>query len=104
VATGTGGTNAASSLTSLLVSRAMAEADVASINALIKGDSGPSTAPIGAGYIMGGSWNHSGILYVPGRGVLIAQPGDYVMVDAVAGWPILVSANAIAIGSSVWTS
>ena len=103
MATVTLGTTANNTLTAQLVSRAMAEADVATILNAIKGDSGPSAAPIGSGYLMPGSWNHTGILYVPGRGILIAQPGDYVAVGPVSGWPILVSAAAAATADFVHT-
>lgn len=81
----------------------MAEADVATILAAIKGDSGPAAAPIGSGYLMPGSWAHTGILYVPGRGILIAQPGDYVAVGPASGWPLLVSGAAAASGDFVHT-
>lgn len=103
MATGTLGTAGTTTLTSLLVSRAMADADVASILALIKGDSGPSAAPIGSGYLMPGAWSHMGILFVPGRGILVAQPGDYVAVGPVSGWPILVSGAAAASADFVHT-
>lgn len=96
MATGTLGSAATNTLTALLVSRAMAAADVATIMAAIKGDKGPSTSPIGSGYLMPGSWQSSGVLYVPGRGILIAQPGDYVAVGPASGWPILISATAAA--------
>ncbi len=43
-----------------------------------------------------------GSLYVPGRGILKVNPGDVVAVDA-SGWPILVSAEAIAFANSSWT-
>lgn len=44
----------------------------------------------------------NGLLYLPGnRGVIQCLPGDYVMIDPVSGWPIMVSANAVAGGSFV---
>lgn len=96
MATGTLGSAATNTLTALLVSNAMAEADVATILAAIKGDKGPAASPIGSGYLMPGAWAHTGVLYVPGRGVLIAQPGDYVAVGPASGWPILISGAAAA--------
>jgi hypothetical protein len=42
----------------------------------------------------------SGQLFIPNRGILQVLPGDWVGVDS-TGWPILVSANAIASGP--WT-
>lgn len=44
-----------------------------------------------------GAYMRRGRLYIPNRGVLIPQEGDYIMIDT-TGWPILVSANAIANG------
>jgi len=41
-----------------------------------------------------------GRLYVPNRGFLLVRAGDYIGVDS-TGWPILVSARAIAAGP--WT-
>ncbi len=49
-----------------------------------------------------GALSKEGLLYVPNRGVLQVLPGDWVGVDA-SGWPILVSAHAIAFGSTSWT-
>ena len=42
-----------------------------------------------------------GLLFVPNRGVLQVLDGDYVAYDA-TGWPILVSAAAIASNSTSW--
>lgn len=43
-----------------------------------------------------------GLLDIPNRGRLKVLPGDVIAVDA-SGWPILVSANAIAYAGSDWT-
>lgn len=44
----------------------------------------------------------SGLLVLPGkRGVITCEAGDYIMVDPVSGWPIVVSATAITGGSFV---
>lgn len=92
----TAGTNANNSLSAMLYGPAAAVADTASFQALIFDDLNPVQT------IWPGSWNPtSGILYVPNRGILRARPGDYVMVDTTTGWPILVSAAAIASGP--WT-
>ena len=48
------------------------------------------------------AFQQRGVLYVPNRGLLAVFPGDYVAYDA-TGWPILISKNAIASGSSSWT-
>lgn len=102
MSTGTGGTNANNSLTSLKFlpgyNSGMAAADIATIAAMIKNDQN-STLPV-----IPGSFSDNGLLYVPNRGVLKMLPGDYVMVDGPSGWPILVSAKALSVGGSVWTS
>jgi hypothetical protein len=114
MATGTGGTNANSSLTSLLISNSMAAADIAAIAALIYDDRQnlPPNAVVGSlntpilssVTALPSAFTQNGKLYIPNRGVLQTFPGDYVMVDATSGWPILVSRQAINIGGSVWTS
>jgi hypothetical protein len=48
------------------------------------------------------SFSKNNLLYVPNRGVLRIHPGDAVGVDA-SGWPILVSAEALAYSASSWT-
>lgn len=45
-----------------------------------------------------------GILEIPGgRGRLKVLAGDYVVVDPVTGWPILLSGNEVSYAGSVWT-
>jgi hypothetical protein len=114
MATGTGGTNSAASLTSLLVGSAMAAADIATIANAIQDDrvnlypnnptSTLNTIPVAAQGPLPGAFAQTGLLYIPNRGILRCQPGDYVMVDTVSGWPILVSRTAIGIAGTVWTS
>jgi hypothetical protein len=94
MATVTLGTNAATSLTALAFNRSAAVADVASIAAGIKNDLNVAH-PRFPGFTKGG------LLFVPNRGVLQVLPGDYVGFDATTGWPILLSAFAIASGP--WT-
>lgn len=89
------GTNANNSLTSLINSGAMAPADVAAIANAILNDQ------INGNPIFPGAYAQNSLLYVPNRGVLKVLPGDYVGVDA-SGWPILVSAHAIALGGTSW--
>lgn len=86
------GTNATTSLSSMVASGDMAEADIAAFQALIKNDLG-GTSPI-----IPGSFSRQNLLYIPNRGVLQVRPGDYVAVDSATGWPILISAKAIASG------
>jgi hypothetical protein len=81
------------------------DTDIATINALIGqwvinagvGGQGkqltPAQNPQNAGFFQGGQ------LVIPGRGMLKLQNGDYVAVDPVTGWPILLS-NQAAQGAS----
>lgn len=104
MATLTLGSNATTTLTAIRWIPGMTTADLATIaNAILNDNSqtggqlaqtAPSAKPIWPGAI-----SNNGKLYIPNRGVLQVLPGDYIGVDA-NGWPILVSANAIAGGSS----
>ncbi len=97
MALGALGTNAVSSLSSLVMGGASAvAADAALLNAAILNDkvNGNPRWP--------GAFAQSGVLFVPNRGILQVLPGDVIGVDA-SGWPILVSAHAIAYGSTSWT-
>ena len=94
MATSTLGTNATTSLTSLVNNPAMNVTDLATIVNGIKDDL-IITHPVWPG-----AYSYMDMLYVPNRGVLKVLPGDYVGVDA-NGWPILVSAYSIATGG--WT-
>lgn len=86
----TGGTNANSSLSAQVFSRQMATADIAAITNGILGTNG---------VIKPGAFSQVGHIYLPGgRGIITALPGDYVMFDTTVGWPILVSAAAMATG------
>lgn len=98
MATLTLGTNATTSLTSLLWSASMSAADFATLQQAIKYDGGPQIGQTFPGALVKGN---AGQLFIPRRGVLQVFPGDYVGVDSTTGWPILVSAEAIASGP--WT-
>jgi hypothetical protein len=98
MATGTLGTAATSSLTSINGWTSMtAIADVAAIaEAIVRQSSGFRTS------IIPGSFSPSGRLFLPGgRGIIELHPGDYVGVDNY-GWPIVVSKESIAAGGSSW--
>lgn len=77
-------------------------ADLAAIAQGILNDPAASMM-VGANMVIPGAFNYMGILTIPGRGFLKVLPGDVVAFDPASnvGWPILVSANAIAHGS--WT-
>jgi hypothetical protein len=96
MATRTLGTNATTTLTALLATAAPSAADFATVSQSIKNDLTNGPQGLGAG-IIGGGWQEPGILIIPNRGILQVLPGDYVGVDS-TGWPILVSAYAIANG------
>lgn len=98
------GSNATTTLSALLVSPGSNVADHAALAALILNDNsqagGIANAAPSAKPIWPGAFSQaSGRLYIPNRGWLQCLPGDYVAVDA-NGWPILLSANAIAGGAS----
>lgn len=88
----TGGTSANNSLGALLFSGDMSEVNIALFQLAIKNDL------INGNPVYPGAFAQNGLLYVPNRGTLQVLPGDYVMVDATTGWPILLSARAIASG------
>ena len=98
MATGTLGTNGTTTLVSINGwNPATAIADIATIVANIK-DQGNPAHPIAPG-----SFSPSGQLFLPnGRGIIQLKPGDYIGYDAF-GWPIVVSAESIADGSTSWT-
>lgn len=104
MATLTLGTNATTTLTALRWIPGANVTDLATIrNAILNdmaNDAGQlaPTAP-SAKPILPGALSNTGHLYIPNRGILQILPGDYVAVDA-NGWPILISANAIAGGTS----
>lgn len=88
------GTAATTSLNALVWNPMSSVADVASIAANIKGQSNP-THPIAPG-----AFSKSGRLAFPGRrGFILLQPGDYIGYDNF-GWPVVVSNQSIASGSS----
>lgn len=103
MATLTLGSNAQTTLTALLFSPSMNTTDFATLQQLIRDERshgvGIATAAPSAKPVFPGALTRSGFLSVPNRGILRVLPGDYVAVDA-NGWPILLSANAIAGGAS----
>lgn len=100
MATATLGTNATTTLTALAFTKAAADADIATMAIAIKNDLLLKQSGVTVTYP--GAFSKMGLLYIPNRGVLQVLPGDFVGVDA-SGWPVLVSAEAIAFGSTSWT-
>lgn len=94
------GTNANNSLAALKFlpgwNSGVSAANVAAFNADVKDDQNVAHPLIPGSFDMSTSR-----LYVPNRGVLQLLPGDYVAVDTTTGWPIVLSAYAIASGP--WT-
>lgn len=92
MATITIGTNGTTTLTGLQFQPGTtpSDADIATICQLITNDQ--QAYP---GQDWPGAWARTGILYVPNRGILKAMPGDYVAVDPVTGWPILLSSQTL---------
>ncbi len=107
MATGTAATNAALTALSfpgsfitpdgIVSSIARADADIATIQQLIKDDQNPAQ-PIN---LPTGGWSRAGQLFVPNRGWLKLMAGDIVGVDG-TGWPILLSRRAAA-SAAAWT-
>jgi hypothetical protein len=92
---GTSATTSLAALSFLPGIGGMANADVATIQQAIKDDI-TVTHPTWPG-----AFSTNGLLFVPNRGLLKILPGDYVAYDD-RGWPVLLSSDTIANGSS-WT-
>ena len=96
MATRTLGSNATTSLVAVPFSYSLSQADVASIAQLIRDDINVTHPVLPTNFV------RDGLLYLPGgRGVIKLLPGDWPAVDAATGWPIVLSARAIAAGP--WT-
>ena len=97
----TAGTANTTKLSALLVSNAMGAgsagaANVAAFNALVRDQ---STANLLAKVT---SYSLNGRLILPqGRGVITCLPGDYIAIDPVSGWPIVISPAAVTSGAFV---
>ena len=87
------GTAATTSIVAISWNPMSSIADIAAIEANIKSQSNPAH-PIVPGCFEGGK------LYLPERrGIVLLQPGDWIGYDNF-GWPIVVSKESIASGSS----
>jgi hypothetical protein len=87
------GTAATTSLAAMTWNPMSSIADMAAIEANIKNQANPAHPIIPGGF-------EQGRLYLPnGRGIILLQPGDWVAYDNF-GWPIVVSNQSIASGSS----
>lgn len=98
------GTKTTSTLSAIQFLHGMTVADLATLVVEILDDQSPATGALAnsapsAKPTWPGAFTTQGQLFIPNRGLLQVLPGDWVGVDA-NGWPILVSANAIAGGSS----
>lgn len=99
MATKTLGTAATTTLTALQFQPGWsgAQADFATLSALLK----DQTA---ANNVFPAALSQAGQLYLPQtRGIIQLLPGDYVAVDPVTGWPIVLNAAAAAGASFVHT-
>lgn len=100
MATKTLGTLATTTLTAVQIppgynaTPMVSEADWATINNAILNDALNPRRKL-AQNLYGGAFQRSGLLYVPNRGVLQCQPGDWVAVGP-DGWPILIASKALA--------
>lgn len=94
MATKTLGTNATNTLLALSYAPGvMAPADVATISQAIK-----SQDSIGRN--IPEAFSNDGILHLPSKkGIIRLDPGDWVGIDPATGWPLVISAYAIANGA-----
>lgn len=94
MATKTLGTNATNTLTALAFAPgAMAAADIATIAQAIKRQGA-------AGGAVPEAFSNNGLVTLPNnKGIIRLDPGDWVGVDPATGWPLVVSAYAIANGA-----
>jgi hypothetical protein len=106
MATRTLGTNLTTSLTAIQWAPSGAGLLAADIGVIMNGildDSSPAHQQariLGTGGMDPGT----GMITLPGaRGTIYPKPGDFIAIDSVSGWPILVSANALNIGGTLWT-
>ncbi len=90
------GTVANNSLSAIRFGQDVTDADFATIINGIKDDR------INGNPIFPGAFSRTGLLYIPNRGVLQAQPGDYIGIETATGFPILISAAAINAGGTKW--
>lgn len=93
MATVTLGTAAQTTLTALLWNKGALAADVGTIMRNIRDDN------INGRPIYPGAFGRDGRLWIPNRGFLNLEAGDYVAFDPTTGWPILLS-NIAAAGAS----
>jgi hypothetical protein len=81
-------------------------ASVTSGTAVVLSQAATATATgVRIGFVQFGTgdrFNFNGFLEIPSRGIIKVLPGDVVAIDN-TGWPILVSAAAIAYAGSLWT-
>jgi hypothetical protein len=98
MATLTFGTAATTSLTAVPYASSISAADFATIAQGIQDD---RVNVAGSHPILNEAFMRSGLLLVPNRGILKVLDGDYVAIDN-NGWPILVSADSVNYGLSLW--
>jgi hypothetical protein len=94
MSTKTLGTSATNSLTALAFAPGvMAAADTATIAQAIKGQNA-------VGRNVPEAFSGNGLLHLPEKkGIIRLDPGDWVGVDPATGWPVVISAYAIANGA-----
>ena len=80
-------------------------AQIATMSIGIKDDQRNVNLTTPAGPVWPGAFNMQGnptLLHIPNRGVLKILPGDYIAIDSLTGWPILVSSQAVSATGSFW--
>lgn len=92
------GTNATTSLSAIQFnpsSGVMTDSDLALFNALIQPNYGglhPNSGKMNT-YV-----DRMGQLWIPRKGWVKVDPGDWLCVDSTTGWPFILSQNAVASG------
>jgi hypothetical protein len=80
-------------------------AQIALLNGLVKRDMwayGGGMGPLGtARQRIPVTYMRKGRIFIPQRGELVLREGDYIAIDATTGWPIVISADAVANGPYV---
>lgn len=115
MATNTLGTNGTTTLTAVrFLRQVLTSVDLAAVATAIRDDANvtvDNTGQIISGAALANmpsvpsAFSREGLLFIPNRGALKVLPNDWVAVDA-TGWPILLSATAIAgvVGAATsWT-
>lgn len=91
------GTTAQTTLSAIRVGADTTVTDLAALMALSKDDS----VGVAPNNLLAKATLDGNVLWIPNRGFLKVNIGDYIAVDS-TGWPIVVSKNSALYGSTNW--